>query len=216
MRGLADLHHPNIVLAYDAGHLAGAGPNMPTMLYFVMELISGGDLEQYVIDHGPLSIPQACEWIRQAACGLQEAHDRHLIHRDLKPSNLLLSDQGQIKLVDFGLARQFCSRLTDPRALLGTLEYMAPEQSFDPSAVEAPADIYGLGATLFGLLTGEPPYPAVRSVAEALRLLQHGEPRRLRTLRPDAPPEPDALIDQMLQRDACKRPALPITIMNVL
>jgi response regulator RpfG family c-di-GMP phosphodiesterase len=216
MRVLADLHHPNIVLAYDAGHLAAAGPNMPTMLYFVMELVSGGDLERYVLQNGPVSVPQACEWIRQAACGLQEAHDRHLIHRDIKPSNLLLTEQGQVKLVDFGLARQFCSRLTDPRALLGTLEYMAPEQSFDPSAVDAPADIYGLGATLFGLLTGETPYPSVRSIAESLRLLQKGQPRRLRELRPEIPEELEALVDQMLQRDPARRPTLPITVMNAL
>ena len=216
MRVLADLYHPNIVLAYDAGQLAGAGPGMPAMLYLVMELVSGGDLEQYLIEHGPVEIAQACEWIRQAACGLQEAHDRHLIHRDLKPSNLLLTGQRQVKLVDFGLARQFCSRLTDPRALLGTLEYMAPEQSLDPSAVNAPADIYGLGATLFGLLTGETPYPPVRSVAEALRMLQKGEPRRLRSLRPDAPEALDELVDRMLQRDPTKRPALPITVMNAL
>src|SRR5437868_428247 len=176
MRVLADLHHPNIVLAYDAGHLAGAGPNMPTMLYFVMELVSGGDLEQYVVDHGPVSIPQACEWIRQAACGLQEAHDRHLIHRDLKPSNLLLTGQRQVKLVDFGLARQFCSRLTDPRALLGSIEFMPPEQSHDPSTVGKEADVYGLGATLFYLLTGEAPYPYVSNVGAALRALQTEEP----------------------------------------
>src|SRR5262249_6794980 len=167
-------------------------------------------------EHGRLDVPQACEWIRQAACGLQEAHDHHLVHRDLKPSNMLLTENGQVKLVDFGLARQFCSRLTDPRALLGTLEYMAPEQSHDPSAVDAPADIYGLGATLFGLLTGETPYPPMKSVSEALRNLQTSGPRRLRSLRPDAPEGLDALIDRMLSRDPRQRPALPITVMNAL
>src|SRR5207244_11697789 len=115
----------------------------------VMELVEGGDLDRLVSRQGPCSVVQACHFVRQAACGLQEAHDRHLIHRDVKPSNLLLTEQGQVKLVDFGLVRQFCSRLTDPRALLGTLEYMAPEQSFDPSAVDAPADLYGLGPTPF-------------------------------------------------------------------
>jgi len=216
MRVLAGLHHPNVVLAYDAGHLASGGPGMPALLYLVMELVGGGDLEQYVYKHGRVGIPQACEWIRQAACGLQEAHDHHLIHRDIKPSNLLLTDQGQVKLVDFGLARKFCSRLTDPRALLGTLEFMAPEQSHDPSAVDAPADIYGLGATLFGLLTGETPYPPVRSVAESLRNLQTRQPRRLRSLRPDVPEELDALVERMLSRDPGKRPGLPITVMNAL
>jgi response regulator RpfG family c-di-GMP phosphodiesterase len=216
MRVLADLHHPNIVMAFDAGQVPAAGPQMPALLYLVMELVRGGDLEQYVREHGQVAIAQACEWIRQAACGLQEAHDRHLIHRDIKPSNLLLSDHGHVKVVDFGLVRQFCSSLTDPRALLGTLEYMAPEQSYDPSLVDGRADIYSLGATLFWLLTGNPPYPPARSVAEALRKLQSGKPRRLRALRPEAPAELEALIDCMLDVDPTKRPALPITVMNAL
>jgi response regulator RpfG family c-di-GMP phosphodiesterase len=216
MRVLADLHHPNTVLAYDAGQLPGGGPGMPPLVYLVMELITGGDLEQHVREHGPVPVPQACEWVRQAACGLQEAHDRHLIHRDIKPSNLLLTDQGQIKVMDFGLARKFCSRLTDPRALLGTLEFMAPEQSCDASMVDGRADIYGLGATLFWLLTGELPFPPARSIAEALRMLQRDRPRRLRALRSDVPEELDALVDRMLDRDPNRRPALPIAVMNAL
>jgi response regulator RpfG family c-di-GMP phosphodiesterase len=216
MRILADLHHPNIVMAYDAGKLPGPAPNMPILHYLVMELVNGGDLEQYVVDHGPVPIPQACDWIRQAACGLQEAHDHHLIHRDIKPSNLLLSSQGEIKLVDFGLARQFCSQLTDPRALLGSIEFMAPEQSFDPSAVGGQADIYGLGATLFWILTGQTPFPQERSVARALRALQTERPRRLRTFLPEAPAELDAFINCMLDRDPSQRPALPVAVMNAL
>jgi response regulator RpfG family c-di-GMP phosphodiesterase/tRNA A-37 threonylcarbamoyl transferase component Bud32 len=216
MRVLADLHHPNIVMAYDAGRLPGPNPNMPVLHYLVMELVSGGDIEQYVVDQGPLPIAQACDWIRQAAAGLQEAHDHHLIHRDVKPSNLLLTDQGQVKLVDFGLARQFCSNLTDPRALLGSLEFMAPEQSFDPSRISTQADIYSLGATLFWVLTGQTPYPPERSVAKMLRALQTDRPRRLKDLLPDVPDELDALVAQMLERDPNRRPAMPIAVMNAL
>ena len=186
------------------------------MLYLAMELVPGGDLDQYVVDHGPVAVGQACEWMRQAAYGLQEAHDHQLIHRDIKPSNLLLTSQNQVKLVDFGLARQFSSRLTDPNALLGTVEFMSPEQSRDPSFVGSHADIYGLGATLFFLLTGEPPYPEVRSLSEALRMLQESRPRRLRQLRPDVPPELDVLIDRMLDPDPPRRPALPLTVVNAL
>src|SRR5262249_43489908 len=142
MRIQGDLHHPNIATAYDAGRLPPSVHGMPVLLYLVMELVSGGDLEDYVIKHGPVGIAQACDWIRQAACGLQEAHDHHLIHRDIKPSNLLLTDRLQVKLVDFGLAHQFTSQLTEPRALLGTLEYMSPEQSRDASSVGPSADIY--------------------------------------------------------------------------
>jgi response regulator RpfG family c-di-GMP phosphodiesterase/serine/threonine protein kinase len=216
MQVLAALHHPNIVLAFDAGQVPGAGPNMPALLYLVMELVPGGDLEQYVEDHGPVDIAPACEWIRQAASGLQEAHDHHLIHRDIKPSNLLLSTLKQVKVMDFGLVRQFSSRLTSHHNLLGTLDYMAPEQSCDPSLVDGRADIYGLGATLFWLLTGEPPYPPARSLREALRLMQSGNPRRLRSLRPEAPAELEALIDGMLRPDPAERPALPLNVMNEL
>ena len=216
MQVLATLHHPHIVMAFDAGRMAPPHPGMPDMLYLAMELIPGGDLDQYVVDHGPVPVGLACEWTRQAAYGLQEAHDHQLIHRDIKPSNLLLTSQNQVKLVDFGLARQFSSRLTDPNALLGTVEFMSPEQSRDPSFVGSHADIYGLGATLFFLLTGEPPYPEVRSLSEALRMLQESRPRRLRQLRPDAPPDLDALVDRMLDPDPPRRPALPLTVMNAL
>src|SRR5262249_27711162 len=162
---------------------------------------------QYVIDHGILPVAQACNWFRQAACGLQEAHDHHLVHRDIKPSNLLLSENNQVKLVDFGLARRFVSQITDPSCLLGSIEFMAPEQSFDPSAVGPQADIYGLGAALFWVLTGQTPYPEERSLAKALRALQFNKPRRLRALRSDVPEELDALVDRMLARDPAQRPA---------
>ena len=216
MQVLATLHHPHIVMAFDAGRVSPPHPGMPDMLYLAMELVPGGDLDQYVVDHGPVAVGQACEWMRQAAYGLQEAHDHQLIHRDIKPSNLLLTSQNQVKLVDFGLARQFSSRLTDPNALLGTVEFMSPEQSRDPSFVGSHADIYGRGATLFFLLTGEPPYPEVRSLSEALRMLQETRPRKLRQLRPDAPPEFDLLVERMLDPDPPRRPALPLTVMNAL
>jgi response regulator RpfG family c-di-GMP phosphodiesterase/tRNA A-37 threonylcarbamoyl transferase component Bud32 len=216
VRVLADLHHPHIVLAFDAGHLSAAGPRMPALVYLVMELVRGGDLEQYLGQHGAASVAQACKWIRQAACGLQEAHDHHLIHRDVKPSNLLLTDRGDAKIVDFGLVRQFSSHLTDPRGLLGTIEYMAPEQSYDPSGVDGRADVYGLGATLFGLLTGQLPFPPARSVAEGLRMLRNNRPRKLRELRRDAPADLEKLIDWMMEKDPGQRPAMPITVMNAL
>jgi CheY-like chemotaxis protein len=189
---------------------------MPALTYLVMELVSGGDLEQYVARNGPLSVAQACDWVRQAAQGLQAAHDMHVVHRDVKPSNLLLAAQGQVKLVDFGLVRQFRSQLTDPRALLGSVEFMAPEQSFDPSGVGPEADVYGLGATLFWLLSGEAPYPFMRNVGSALRALQRDPPRRLRELRPDVPAELDDLLACMLERDPARRPSPPLAVSTAL
>jgi response regulator RpfG family c-di-GMP phosphodiesterase len=216
MRLLAELNHPNIVLAFDAGEIEPAGPDMPGQIYLVMEVVDGGDLEKIVIKNGRCDIARGCDFVRQAAGGLQAAHDRHLVHRDIKPSNLLLTSAGQVKLVDFGLARQFCSRLTDPRALLGSVEFMAPEQSHDPSAVGKEADIYGLGATLFWLLTGEAPYAFTPSIGGALRTLQQQEPRRLRDLRPDAPEELDQLITRLLDRNPARRPALPVAVAHAL
>ncbi|HEX4589760.1 MAG TPA: HD domain-containing phosphohydrolase, partial [Gemmataceae bacterium] len=104
----------------------------------------------------------------------------------------------------------------DPRALLGSLEFMAPEQSIDPSSVGPAADIYGLGATLFWLLTGHPPFPQQDNVAKALAALQHDRPRRLRQFLPAAPPELDDLIDRMLSREPTKRPAAPVSVMPIL
>ncbi len=215
MRLLAELNHPNIIQAFDAGELIPTGPHLPTLLYLVMELVTGGDLEHHVEKTGPLTIPLACDWIRQAAQGLQAAHDLHVVHRDVKPSNLLLTEKGQIKLVDFGLAHQFCSQLTDPQALLGSVEFMAPEQSHHPSGVGPEADIYGLAATLFWLLTGETPYPYMPNLGTALRALQEDPPRRLSDLRPDVPRELDDLIDCMLTREPSKRPT-PLAVSTVL
>jgi response regulator RpfG family c-di-GMP phosphodiesterase/serine/threonine protein kinase len=214
MRVLAELSHPNIVLALDAGELFTEGP--APLLYMVTELVEGGDLEKHVIHNGLCSVVDACNYVRQAAAGLQAAHDRHLVHRDVKPSNLLRNSAGQIKLVDFGLARQFSSQLTDPRALLGSVDFMPPEQSHDPSSVGKEADIYSLGATLFWLLTGEGPYPFNASVAQSLRALQQKEPRRLSSLRPDVPEELDFFVSQMLDRNPGRRPTSPLVVLNAL
>jgi response regulator RpfG family c-di-GMP phosphodiesterase len=216
MRGQAELQHANVVMAFDAGEIDPPEPHTPGLVYLVMEHVDGQDLERHVLKHGPCDVARACDFIRQAACGLQAAHDRHLVHRDLKPSNLLLSKNGQVKLVDFGLARQFCSRLTDPRSLLGSVEFMAPEQSHDPSAVGKSADIYGLGATLFWLLTGQPPYPFAKTVGAVLRKLQQDPPRRVRELKPDVPAALDELVAHMLDRDPTRRPAAPVEVMHAL
>lgn len=216
VRVLSELTHPNIVQAFDAGELPPPTPDLPELIYLIMELVDGGDLDRHVAQQGPCSIAEACSYVRQAACGIQAAHDRHLVHRDIKPSNILLTQQGQAKLVDFGLARQFSSKLTDPRVLLGSVEFMAPEQSHDPSAVGQEADIYGLGATLFWLLTGEGPYPFTRHVGSALRMLQTEQPRRLRDMLPDVPDELDRLTASLLDRDPARRPPMALHVVNAL
>jgi response regulator RpfG family c-di-GMP phosphodiesterase len=216
MRVLAELQHENIAQAIDAGQTPPPGPNLPGLVYLVMELIEGGDLERYVLQHGPLAVSPACHIMRQVACGLQAAHDRHLVHRDIKPSNILLAAGGVAKLVDFGLARQFCSKLTDHRVLLGSLEFMPPEQSLDPSAVGKQADIYGLGATLFWMLTGQPSYEMQSNLSLALRQLRDSPPRRLRQFLPQAPLQLDQLLTRMLDRNPAERPGSALAVMDAL
>jgi serine/threonine protein kinase len=216
MQVLARLHHPNIVMAYDSGTLEPMSAGFPMLLYLVMELVDGCNLEAYVRANGPVPIAKAASWMCQAACGLQEAHNHAVIHRDVKPSNLLLTRNEQIKLVDFGLVQQFATRLTDPSALLGTVEFMAPEQSQDATSVTTQTDIYALGATLFWLLTGEPPYPASRTLRDGLERLQTEAPRHLRDLRPQAPPELDKVLERMLERNPTRRPAMALSVKKLL
>lgn len=215
MRVLAKLQHPNIVTAFDCGKV-DPQPGFPRLLYLVMELVDGCDLEAYILRHGPVAIDKACNWIRQAARGLQEAHDSDLVHRDIKPSNVLLTKDEKVKLVDFGLVREFGSSVTDPRSTLGTLDYMPPEQSIDPTSVGTHADIYSLGATLFWLLTANPPYPPTRSLMCAIKQLQQGSPRHLCELRPDAPPALDTLLDRLVNRDPMRRPPTALSVAKYL
>ncbi len=207
MRALASLDHPHIVTAFDAGVLSASGPGQQAMHYLVLELVPGGDVEHFVYEHGPQPIPRACEWGRQVASGLQAAHDRHLIHRDLKPSNLLLTTDRRVKVVDFGLARQLSSAITKTRSLIGSIDFMSPEQSLDPTAVGPAADVYGLGASLFWILTGQLPHPRRSNLAEMVKSLATATPRRVRDIRPDVPESLDSLLAKMLARDPAERPA---------
>jgi serine/threonine protein kinase len=207
MQALASIDHPHVVGAFDAGMFTPTGTAQSTMHYLVLELVTGGDLEHFIYDHGPQPVARACEWARQVASGLQAAHNHHLIHRDLKPSNLLLTNDRRIKIVDFGLARRLSSSLTRTKTLVGSVDFMAPEQSLDPTAVGPAADVYGLGASLFWILTGQLPMPRQSTLAEMVTALTTSPPRRVRNFRPDVPRELDALIDRMLSRDPAERPS---------
>lgn len=202
---LSRLDHPNVVTIYDAGKLPEAG-GQAGLVYLVMELLPGGDLENYVYEHGTQSVGTACEWVRQAGMGLAACHAAGYIHRDLKPSNLLLSDTKTVKLIDFGLARDFASTKTSPQVLLGSVEFLAPEQLLDAPTAGEPADIYSLGATLFWLLTGQLPYPQHARTSDAIAAIKAGPPRRLRELRTDLPEALDKLLSRMLAWQPGGRP----------
>jgi len=215
MQVLASLDHPHVVTAFDAGVFIPSGSGPVAMHYLVLELVPGGDLEHFIYDHGPQPVARTCEWGRQVATGLQAAHNRHLIHRDLKPSNLLLTVERRIKIVDFGLARRLSSSLTRTRTLVGSVDFMSPEQSLDPTGVGPAADVYGLGASLFWILSGQLPLPRQSNLADMIKALTTAQPRRVRNFRPDVPRELDALIDRMLLRDPAARPSA-VDAMNEL
>lgn len=187
------LDHPNIVRVYDID-------NDKNVHYIVMEYVEGRDLHGIVKTDGPLSYDLAVEYIRQAAEGLQHAHDANLIHRDIKPANLLVDLKGTVKILDMGLARftddenASLTREHDEN-VLGTADYLAPEQAKDSHTADSRADIYSLGCTFYFLLTGHPPF---RDGTLAQRILKHQTqpPPNLYEARPDAP---QALVEVCLR-----------------
>jgi serine/threonine protein kinase len=211
VQAVAKMSHPNVVTAYDADQVGG-------LHFVVMELIDGADLTRLVRDTGPLPVPQACECIRQAALGLQHAHEMGLIHRDIKPSNILVSRTGrQVKLVDLGLARLMdeprgeAGRITQEGFVIGTPDFLAPEQARNPAAVDIRADIYALGGTLFYTLTGKVPYEGLNPTEKLLRHCTDPPPLLL-PLRPDAPPQLEQIIHWCMAKRPEDRPQTPIQL----
>ena len=201
VRAAARLTHPNIVTAFDAEQ---AGE----LHFLVTEYVDGRSLEQWVQQHGVLTVAQACSTIRQVCHGLQHAHDQGMIHRDIKPQNLMQAKNGKIKILDFGLARleQLAEKvsqtaktemsLTAVGMVLGTPDYMAPEQAADASSADARSDIYSLGCTLFFLLAGRAPFEA----GSFMEMISSGMQRpltALNSLRSDLPSELRRVIEKM-------------------
>ncbi len=189
VEAVGKLYHPNIILPHDAGESGG--------LYFLaMEYVPGADLGRLLEREGPLPAADACEYIRQGALALQHAHERGLVHRDVKPSNLLVSSaDGRVKLLDLGLARVRAveeeelspqTALTQAGAMMGTPDYMAPEQAVDSHGVDTRADVYALGCTLYHVLAGRTPFPG-SSVMEKLVKHRREEAVPLERLRSDLP-----------------------------
>jgi serine/threonine protein kinase len=252
VQAVAQMSHPNIVRAFDADEVCGT-------LYLAMEYMEGTDLARMVRQSGPLSVVQACDYIRQAALGLQHAHECGLVHRDIKPANLLVTrDGGQgssallvrpgrcmgrwgtVKILDMGLARlqepdhgAAGSLLTQLGSVMGTPDFIAPEQVRNSHACDIRADIYALGATLYFVLCGQVPFPE-GSVTD--KLLQHQlddplpveDARRARLLGDeslqvagnrrlvDIPPPVGQLVRRMMAKSPEERPQTPAAVAEAL
>jgi serine/threonine-protein kinase len=195
VEAVARLDHPNVVHAYDAGW-AGETP------YLAMEYVEGADLRRLVPKDGPLTFRLACDYARQAALGLQHAHERGVIHRDVKPSNLLLCGT-TVKLSDFGLAllagEEMAGDLTGVGRFVGTPDYLSPVQALNPRSTDGRSDLYALGSTLYCLLTGQPPFPGGSAVEKVLRQLRE-EPEPVEAIRPGVPPALTALVRKLMAR----------------
>ncbi len=216
MRIIAQLQHPNIVSAIDAGAVFSADPDFPVLRYFVMEYVAGADLEALVETRGPLSTTEACDLAYQVASALGEAQKMDLVHRDIKPSNILVTEEGQAKLLDFGLARHLPHRMTEPGTVLGTINFMAPEQASDASTVDLRADIYGLGATLYWCLTGHPPFEFKGNFAQDIVARMTQPPPSARSKRMDIPVELDEVLSRMMAVKPENRYSSPQAAMRAL
>jgi hypothetical protein len=212
MRVMGQLEHPNLVTAADARSVG-------EWHLVAMELIDGVDLQQVVRTQGPLSVAAACEVARQAALGLQYAHQHGLIHRDIKPSNLMLTRAGTIKVIDMGLALardDSTAQLTQTGFVLGTMSYCAPEQFRDASHVDIRADIYSLGCTLYHLITGKAPYWQRKTVAEIMQAHLHEPFPGLKEVLPDAPAKLEAVLVRMTAKDRDARFSTPNEVVEAL
>lgn len=227
VQAAAQLAHPNIVAAYDAEQAGDVH-------FLAMEFVEGTDLSDVIERRGPLPVAEACDYIRQAALGLQHAHEKGMVHRDIKPHNLMLSPDGQVRILDFGLAG-FATEsaiieadatsgepgdttplhLTTMGSVMGTPDYIAPEQARDAHSADIRADIYSLGCTLYCLLTGGPPHQS-DSVVEKLKAHAEREPEAIEAVRVDVPEELAEVIRRMMSKDPAKRFQTPAEVADAL
>ncbi|AWM40689.1 Serine/threonine-protein kinase PrkC [Gemmata obscuriglobus] len=210
-RAAAALAHPNVVTVLDAD-MAHDPP------FLVMEHVDGLSLQEAVARGGTFGAGEAAVVGLQVAKGLARAAAVGLVHRDIKPANLLLDRTGVVKILDLGIAK-FAPDGTHPPTdwsdvVLGTLDYLAPEQALDSSDVDARADLYALGATLYFLLTGHPPFPGT-DIQWKWQVKQTGDPHPLHQLRPDLPPELAAAVHKLLARDRRARLQTPAEAVEV-
>ena len=199
VKAAAKLVHSNIITVFDADQADGR-------IFMVMEYIKGDDLGEILRKKGQLSVSETVNYILQAARGLKYAHDQGVIHRDIKPGNILVDSSGNVKIVDMGLAKieikgdeEESSKLTADLSVMGTIDYMSPEQAESTKDVDSRADIYSLGATLYYVLMGEVLYPGKNIIQKILSHRESPIPS-LRINRPDVPPSLDMIFTKMVAK----------------
>ena len=188
----AGLSHPNIVQIYDRGKAEGT-------YYIAMEVIEGRSLKELIVDRGPSPIPVAVNYGRQILAALRFAHRNGVVHRDIKPHNVLVDEEGRVKVTDFGIARAGASEMTEVGSIIGTAQYLSPEQARG-APVDARSDLYSVGVVLYELLTGEAPYNGETPVEIAMKHLS-AVPEPPSAKRPEVPPELDAVVLRALAKN---------------
>lgn len=206
-QAVASLDHPNIMRAYDVDQEG-------KIHFLVMEYIEGQSFLELVTENGPLKFVNAAEYIRQASEGLSHAHEAGMIHRDIKPGNILVDKRGVVKILDMGLAMFFDpSGKDDSQAsltiqhderVLGTADYLSPEQALNSHAVDVRTDIYSLGCTFYFILTGHPPFPE-GSLAQRLLYHQTRQPSPVERDRPDVPASLTEILRKMMEKSPTNR-----------
>ncbi len=218
VQAAAQLSHPNIVMAFDANETDGRH-------YLAMEYVAGPNLERYVKKHGSLPVGLACEIVFQTANGLQHAFERGMVHRDIKPANLLLHQEPgaetiQVKILDFGLARLARNEgsktlVAKENTVMGTPDFLSPEQSRNLNETDIRSDLYSLGCTFYFLLTGQVPFPGSNTVD---KLIRHNseEPQALEELRPDVPRSVIRIVRKLMAKKPEERFQTPDELMDAL
>ncbi len=206
-RAVASLNHPNIVKAFDVDKQTEGGAEIH---FLVMEYVQGKNLGKMVLERGPLPYVELVDYIRQGADGLHHAHEAGLVHRDIKPENLLIDQTGVVKLLDLGLARFFNASdeesltIKHDEKVLGTADFLAPEQAIDSHKVDLRADVYSLGCTLYYALTGHPPFTD-GSLVQRLLAHQTRRPPSIKYDRPDIPADLLAIVEKMMAKKPGER-----------
>jgi eukaryotic-like serine/threonine-protein kinase len=211
-RAVALLDHTNIVRAYDLGQ---DKDGKMVVHFLVMELVDGESFEERVAREGPLPAVEAANLIRQAALGLAHAHTVGIIHRDIKPANLLVDRQGVVKILDLGLAKMSDILSADESGVMGTADFLAPEQALDGKAADARSDVYSLGCTFYYILCGRAPFSGGTLPERLVRHLFEA-PINIARKRPDLPADLDALVHRMLAKNPSDRIQSCTEVANLL